>query len=71
MIKRVEQETSALSLQLNKLLTKATQKKMELERLESTYRNTESKMALLIASLESVIEEKKKKSVCKARFNGR
>ena len=60
MIKRVEQETSDLSLQLNKLLTKATQKKMELERLESTYRNTESKMTLLIASL-SVIEEKKKK----------
>ena len=60
MIKRVEQETSDLSLQLNKLLTKATQKKMELERLESIYRNTESKMALLIASL-SVIEEKKKK----------
>ena len=29
MIKRVEQETSDLSLQLNKLLTKATQKKME------------------------------------------
>ena len=60
MVKRVEQEISSLSLQLNQLLTKATQKKMELERLESTYRNTESKMALLIASL-SVIEEKKKK----------
>ena len=59
MIKRVEQETSDLSLQLM-MLTKATQKKMELERLESRYRNTESKMALLIASL-SVIEEKKKK----------
>jgi hypothetical protein len=60
----VEQENSALSLQVNKLLTLGEKKKQKLSRLEISYRNTESKIAVLIASL-SIIEEKKKKLYAK------
>ena len=59
-IAKVEKEISELSLELNTLLTKENLKKQELVRLETAYRNMESKIALSIASL-SIIEEKKKK----------
>jgi len=59
-IAKVEKEISELSLEVNTLLTKGNQKKQELVHLETAYRNTESKIAILIASL-SIIEEKKKK----------
>ena len=59
-IAKVEKEISELSLELNTLLTKENLKKQELVHLETAYRNMESKIAMLIASL-SIIEEKKKK----------